>query len=176
MTVLTAPLRLVPAVTPGPVAPTSTDEPHILVIAPEADDVVRLLGQLEADGFNRITTFADPELGLAFARQYEPQLVIVDTQQRQRDGLLLLGALRRFRAAEARWPILVLSRDLTPSVRRTALTMGANDFVARPYDAIEVMLRIRRLLRIQRALADLELRCSTLEERMCRAGVPPGGL
>jgi DNA-binding response OmpR family regulator len=133
------------------------------VIASDAYEVVMLLRQLEADGFSHITTFADAELGLAFARQYQPDLVIVDTSYPRRDGMLVLSGLRRLRAAEARWPILALAGEPSASVRRTALTMGANDLVARPYDAIEVMLRIRRLLRIQRALADLEARCWTFE-------------
>jgi len=130
--------------------------PRVLVITQRAADAAPLIEQLEREGFAQTWTFDDPGLGLAFARREPPDLVVVDTNFERRDTMLLLGALRRLRTREHRWPILAIGRTFSAELRRSVILMGANDFVARQYDEVEVVLRIRRLLRVQRALAQLE--------------------
>jgi DNA-binding response OmpR family regulator len=136
--------------------PTSRLDPSILIIAAEEPDATALRRELENNGFGRITVVTDPGLGLAYARQYGPELVIVDTHLPRRDTLVLLGMLRRLRTHDDRWPILALSRHLSPSAHRSVRVMGANDFIAGPFDDDRVIRSVRSLLDVQRSVAELE--------------------
>jgi DNA-binding response OmpR family regulator len=76
----------------------------------------------------------------------EPDIVLLDLMMPEVDGFELLEAFSRHdRPAEFR-PVLVLTADTTLQARRRALSLGAKDFVAKPFDVIEVGLRIANLL------------------------------
>ena len=62
------------------------------------------------------------------------------------DGYGLLDAFRRQTALGDFRPVLVLTADATTSARRRALSLGAKDFVPKPFDVVEVALRIANLL------------------------------
>ena len=55
-------------------------------------------------------------------------------------------------------PILVLTADVTPEAMKRALAMGARDFVTKPFDPTEVLLRIRNLLETRALYLELEKR------------------
>lgn len=62
------------------------------------------------------------------------------------DGYALLESFFRLIPAHAYLPILVLTADVTLHARRRALSLGAKDYLTKPFDAIEVVLRIFNLL------------------------------
>jgi DNA-binding response OmpR family regulator len=62
------------------------------------------------------------------------------------DGFQLLEAFSRHDQPDEFRPVLVLTADTTLQTRRRALALGAKDFVAKPFDVIEVALRISNLL------------------------------
>jgi DNA-binding response OmpR family regulator len=65
------------------------------------------------------------------------------------DGYQLLDAFRRHTRPNEFLPILVLTADTTVQARRRALSFGAKDLVVKPFDVIEVGLRIANLLETQ---------------------------
>ncbi|WP_324262262.1 response regulator [Altererythrobacter sp. H2] len=76
----------------------------------------------------------------------QPDIVLLDLMMPEIDGFELLEAFSRHDRAEEFRPILVLTADTTLQARRRALSLGAKDFVAKPFDVIEVGLRIANLL------------------------------
>src|SRR5207237_209652 len=62
------------------------------------------------------------------------------------------------------WPILVLTADATSEAKKRALEAGAKDFLTKPFDRLEVMLRIRNLLDTRSLYLDLERHNRSLEQ------------
>ena len=74
-----------------------------------------------------------------------PDLILLDLHMPHMDGLAVMDRLNEI--AEASYlPILMLTGDIAPEARREALSRGAKDFVNKPFDSDEVLLRIRTLL------------------------------
>ncbi len=119
---------------------------RILIIDDENANVLLLSSLLEREGYSDIVTVTDPTTAVdAFVRS-EPDLVLLDLMMPKVDGFQLLEALKRHDRPDEFRPVLVLTADSTIQARRRALALGAKDFVSKPFDVIEVALRISNLL------------------------------
>lgn len=72
--------------------------------------------------------------------------MLLDLMMPEVDGFQLLEAFKRHDRADEFRPVLVLTADSTIAARRRALALGAKDFVSKPFDVIEIALRIANLL------------------------------
>lgn len=122
------------------------EEFHILAVDDEPANVMLLQRVLTGAGFERVTTMVDPrEVMPAFERD-PPDLVLLDLNMPNIDGYELLSLLRAARPADEFMPVVVLTADATEATKQRALSLGANDFLTKPFDNTEVLLRIRNLL------------------------------
>ena len=119
---------------------------RILIIDDEAANVLLLASVLEREGYSDIHTLTDPAQALAGYVRLEPDLVLLDLTMPEVDGFQLLEAFKRHDRPDEFRPVLVLTADSTIAARRRALALGAKDFVTKPFDVIEVALRISNLL------------------------------
>jgi PleD family two-component response regulator len=119
---------------------------RILAIDDEEANVLLLRAVLEREGYNDIHTLTDPTKAEQAYADLAPDLVLLDLMMPQVDGFQLLEAFARHDRPDEFRPILVLTADTTLQARRRALSLGAKDFVAKPFDVIEVALRISNLL------------------------------
>lgn len=119
---------------------------RILAIDDEAANVLLLRSVLEREGYRDIHTLTDPTNAAKAYAELAPDIVLLDLMMPNVDGFQLLEAFSRHDRADEFRPILVLTADTTLQVRRRALALGAKDFVSKPFDVIEVALRIRNLL------------------------------
>lgn len=119
---------------------------RILAIDDEEANVLLLRSLLEREGYRDIHTLTDPRLAAAAYAELMPDLVLLDLMMPQVDGFQLLEAFSRHDRPDEFRPVLVLTADTTLQARRRALALGAKDFVSKPFDVIEVSLRIRNLL------------------------------
>ncbi|WP_034958422.1 response regulator [Erythrobacter longus] len=119
---------------------------RVLVIDDEEANVILLRNLLEREGYTDVHCLTQSSQALASYIELEPDLVLLDLMMPEIDGFQLLEAFSRHDAADEFRPVLVLTADTTIQARRKALSLGAKDFVAKPFDVIEVGLRISNLL------------------------------
>src|SRR5919198_4681408 len=77
-----------------------------------------------------------------------------------------MGELRKVVPEGSSLPILVLTAEASEKARRRALAAGAKDFLLKPFDLTEVLLRIANLLETRRLHVELQRRNRVLEERV----------
>jgi len=117
---------------------------RILIVDDEADLRTVLRFGLEAEGFHVIEA-GDGEEGLRAARETQPDLMVLDLMLPKMDGYKVCRALKfdeRFRAL----PIVILSARSGEQDRQLAMTMGADAFVAKPYEMRGLVAVIRQKL------------------------------
>src|SRR5207245_9582114 len=78
------------------------------------------------------------------------------------DGVAVMGELAI--PAEAYVPILVLTADVTTEAKQRALAAGAKDFLTKPFDRVEVLLRIKNLLDTRFLYLELDRQNRSLEQ------------
>lgn len=119
---------------------------RILAVDDEEANVLLLRSVLEREGYTDIHTLTDPTEAMTAYIDLAPDIVLLDLMMPEVDGFALLEAFSRHDRPEEFRPVLVLTADTTVQARRRALSLGAKDFVAKPFDVIEVALRIANLL------------------------------
>jgi two-component system phosphate regulon response regulator OmpR len=116
-------------------------EPHLLVVDDDARLRELLRRYLAENGF-RVTTAEDAADARAKLAAFAFDLVVLDVMMPGEDGLALTRALRR----EDRVPVLLLTAMAEPEDRVNGLEQGADDYLSKPFEPRELVLRIRNLL------------------------------
>ena len=117
-----------------------------IVVVDDSDAIVQLLGHVLAlDGFTDVIGLTDPRLVVPTVEASEPDLLILDLHMPHLSGLDIMVELTR-RNPDMPFPILVLTADASPQARRLALLSGAKEFLTKPFDNAEALLRVRNLL------------------------------
>ena len=116
---------------------------RILVIEDENDIRQLLRFNLEREGF-AVLEAADGLGGLHMATSELPDLVVLDVMLPGRDGFSVLEELRRRGVGT---PVLMLTARGEEVDRIVGLTLGADDYVVKPFSVRELVLRIRAILR-----------------------------
>jgi len=137
----------------------------ILVIDDEPANTVLLQDILAEYGYTRVESVSDSKLSLDTCRNFEPDLILLDLMMPPPDGFAILDSLRS-RGDESFLPIVVLTADTTEATKRRALEAGATDFLLKPFDLTEVILRIRNLLKSRRAHQLLDNQRAAFEDAL----------
>lgn len=118
---------------------------RILIVDDEKLNVRVLTRTLQQGGYDHILATTDSREARSLYIRHRPDLILLDLHMPHLDGYEVMEQLAQ--VAEATYlPILVLTGDLDPDAKQRALSMGAKDFVYKPFDPIDVQLRIRTLL------------------------------
>ncbi len=115
---------------------------HILIIDDELS-IRRLLQVLLEGAGHHITTTEDASHGLHALALQKPELLILDLGLPDMDGFEVLRRLREWTTL----PVLILSARPDPADKVKALDLGADDYLTKPFDAPELLARLRALLR-----------------------------
>lgn len=136
--------------------------PRILIVD-DNDDNVRLLAMiLERVGYSDVITTTDPFDAIGLFESQAPDIVLLDLHMPGLDGFSLTGELRG-KVGGAGVPIIVLTGDGSRESRERALRAGASDFLTKPVDRVEMVLRIQNLLELRRLQSELEARNRSLD-------------
>jgi PleD family two-component response regulator len=118
---------------------------RVLVVDDHEDNVVLLRRLLTRYGMNDVRTATDPREVVTGLGGLDPDIVLLDLYMPYIDGFGLLHHLREW-AAGAYLPVIVLTADTSPETLRRALDAGATDFLTKPFNATEIIIRVRNLL------------------------------
>ncbi|HET7677550.1 MAG TPA: EAL domain-containing response regulator [Candidatus Limnocylindrales bacterium] len=129
---------------------------RLLLVDDEASNVRVLERVLESAGYRYIQSTTDSSAVLELVEELDPDLLLLDLMMPAPDGYAILDAL-----ADGRWgrgyrPVLVLTADATRDALERALGLGAHDFLTKPFDRQEVLLRIHNLLETRYLYRTLE--------------------
>src|SRR5947208_3159571 len=137
----------------------------ILIVDDQAPNVRLLEYLLQAHGYLNVRTTTDSRQVLTLFRECAPDLVLLDLAMPHPDGFAVMEGLRPLMPPGAYVPILVLTADVSAETKTRALAAGAKDFVTKPFDRTEVLLRIRNLLEARALHRQLQEQNRTLEEQ-----------
>jgi putative two-component system response regulator len=119
---------------------------RILIVDDQEANVLLLESVLRKAGYTAFQSTTDPREALALFEQNRPDLLLLDLMMPHLDGFAVMEQLKPLIAPDSYLPILVLTADISPETRRRALSGGANDFLVKPFDPREAVLRIHNLL------------------------------
>jgi two-component system alkaline phosphatase synthesis response regulator PhoP len=146
----------------------------ILVIDDEPKIVKQARDYLEKSGY-RVVTAGDGKTAMAVARHERPDLIVLDLNLPEMDGLDVCRALRR----ESDVPIIMLTARVDEVDRLIGLELGADDYITKPFSPRELVARVRAVLRRVRGGVHQPglIRAGDLEidlhgHRVTRAGEP----
>jgi putative two-component system response regulator len=118
---------------------------------------------LGREGYTDVAAFADPVEALQDCLRKSPDLVLLDLRMPRIDGFEVLARLQP--ADEDDWlPVIVLTAERGGEAKRRALSAGARDYITKPFDREEAMLRIRNVLHTHMLHQRLAVANDALEE------------
>ncbi len=120
-------------------------EARVFVIDDHPSNVALLEAVLTRAGIRRIFTETDSRQVLPRLAEVDPDLIILDLHMPHLDGFAVLAQIRQYAPSDY-LPVLVLTADTTATASERALSAGAQDFVTKPFNNSEVVLRSRNLL------------------------------
>ena len=119
-----------------------SNAPHILVIDDEPQ-ILRAIRTILTEKQFRVTTASRGEEGLALAATSEPDLIILDLGLPDMDGVEVCTRLREW----TQIPVIILSVRDSERDKVSALDMGADDYLTKPFSIEELLARVRVALR-----------------------------
>jgi PleD family two-component response regulator len=135
----------------------------ILVIDDEPTNVALLEGILADNGYTRVKSVTDSRLALEMCKTFQPDLIMLDLMMPHVDGFAILDVLHS-EVGEFFLPVIVLTADVNEETKLRALQAGATDFLLKPFDQIEVLLRIGNLLEMRRLHIQLDNQRAAFED------------
>lgn len=127
----------------------SVDTPRILIVEDDPASMEALDAILREAGYAAVHGITDPALALSFFRTHEPDLLLFGLAGPRPDGLDVLCEIRRYIPPSRFLPVAALVDDGSAEARQRVLEAGVDDLFVKPFDPMEVALRIRNLLRLR---------------------------
>ena len=153
----------------NPKARTITSS-RILLIDDEDSNVAVLERLLRQAGYSNIHGTTDSRMAVPLCSQLSPDMIFLDLHMPEPNGFDLLEQFAKLRPKDGPYvPVLVLTADITPGTKLRAIAFGANDFLTKPFERCELLLRTRNLLETRLLSCDLietTQRCDELRRRL----------
>jgi DNA-binding response OmpR family regulator len=120
-------------------------EIRTVLIAEDDDDILDLVSlHLDQAGY-AVITVRDGQAAVSAAREYLPDLIVLDVVMPGLDGHQVLRRLRRDEAT-GKIPVILLTARAEPSAVRRGLAAGADDYIVKPFRSRELLSRIEAAL------------------------------
>lgn len=118
------------------------DNALILIAEDDADIAQILTAYLDREGYRTVTA-SDGEVALMHHQTLRPDLVLLDVQMPKQDGVAVLSEIRR----RGGTPVIMATARAEDLDKLLALSMGADDYVIKPFNPLEVVARVKAVLR-----------------------------
>lgn len=118
---------------------------HILLVDDEPANLKLLQKILQGEGFVHLTAISDPRLVASTYQQQRVDLILLDLNMPHLDGFAVMEQLFALDQPLLA-PIVMLTAQAQHDIMLKALTLGARDFITKPFHRIELLARVRNLL------------------------------
>jgi putative two-component system response regulator len=147
-------------------------EAKILVVDDHEDGVMLLQQLLQKAGYANVFATTDSRETVGMCEEIAADLLLLDLNMPPPSGYDILDQLALRPGKENRLPILVLTADITPMAKLKALSLGAKDFLTKPVEQVDLLLRVRNLLETRFAYRQMEQerKARHLEDSRSKAG------
>jgi putative two-component system response regulator len=126
-----------------------TAKPRILVVDPEPMSRTLLDAVLRTDNRYEVLSASEGRRGLEIARQVRPDLILLSAGLPDDCGGLTVCRTLKEEGRTRRIPIILITAQATTQERVDGFEAGADDFIRKPFNRIELLARVRSLLRIK---------------------------
>jgi putative two-component system response regulator len=120
---------------------------RILIVDDNSENLFLLSELLKFAGYRNVLAETDSTEVLERIEKWHPDLVILDLHMPKLTGFDILALIHESQPARTFMPVLVCTADWTGEAKKKALDLGAWDFLTKPFDATELLLRVRNFLR-----------------------------
>ncbi len=135
----------------------------ILIVDDQAPNVIVLEQMLRGAGYTSVTSTSDPHVVVDLHSAHHYDLILLDLQMPEMDGFQVMDSLTTVEA-EGYLPVLVITAQ--PSHKLRALKAGARDFVSKPFDLAEVLMRVHNMLEVRLLHLDATHHGKALEQKV----------
>jgi putative two-component system response regulator len=139
---------------------------RVLLVDDQPANVELLAAILKKGGYSHLESTCDPRAAVALFRNFDPDIVLLDLHMPHLDGFELMERFVKVSNGSFGVPIIILTADIDPKVKQRALAAGAGDFLVKPFDTSEVLLRLRNRLETHFLQLRLQRQNLALEERV----------
>jgi putative two-component system response regulator len=139
---------------------------RLLIVDDEQPNVMLLETILSRAGYDNVRSTTDPREVPALCTSFRPDLILLDLHMPHYNGFEVIRHLGDYVSEEGYLPFLVLTADATSEVKQRALEAGAKDFLTKPFEVTEVLLRINNLLDTRQLHLELREQNRTLEDKV----------
>ena len=147
-----------------------------IMIVDDEDLVIRVIKRFLAnDGYGNFVTLTDSTKAMDAIYEEKPDVVLLDIVMPEVTGLDLLSRRRRI-AEIQRIPFIILSANSEAKTKRNALELGATEFLNKPVDPFDLVLRVQNALMVKRHYDHLESYASKLGKGSSPSDCPAGKL
>lgn len=123
-------------------------QPKILIVDDNSVNILLLEKMLNMYGYNNIKTLTDSREVIPLYTLYKPDILLLDLKMPYLDGFQVLEQLNNIRKDDY-LPVIVITAQNDKENCLKALKLGARDFIGKPFDTTEVMMRIANMLEIR---------------------------
>jgi len=145
------------------VSPLELDNEAVLIVDDEPANLMLLDRMLGGQGYNNLVLVQDPRKVLESYRRSRPALILLDVSMPHLDGFQVMEQLQSLNDPMLP-PIVFLTAQHGKDYLLRAFAAGARDFIAKPFDRDELVMRVRNLLEAQLAHRFLHEQKVVLEE------------
>jgi len=139
---------------------------NCLIVDDQEVNVLLLEQLLRGAGYARISSTRDPQTVCALHREHHYDLILLDLNMPGMDGFEVMEGLKAIEP-DSYIPVLVITAQ--PRHKQRALEAGARDFVSKPFDLAEVLMRVHNLLEVRllyrRIAHDKQMLEQTVQDR-----------
>jgi EAL domain-containing protein (putative c-di-GMP-specific phosphodiesterase class I) len=140
----------------------------VLIVDDQPANVGLLERLIRSAGVTNVHAVTDPRQAVARCLEVGADLVLLDLHMPHMDGYAVMSELRAALPDDGFVPVLVLTADSTTATRDRALRAGAKDFLTKPFDRTEVILRVCNLLETRALYAAVQRHNATLRADLDR--------
>lgn len=141
---------------------------NILIVDDNTANIVLMESILENEGYDEFSSTTDPRTVVSLCQNEEFDLILLDIRMPHMSGIEVMEALNRQFSADYYLPIIVLTAQLDQQTRQQALRRGAKDFLTKPFQHWEALLRIRNQLETRYFYKRQIVRAKQLEQEVTK--------